>query len=220
VSGRPSAGDAMWTRSATTTYVAIEGPCCAGKTTLARGLLGCLADLAVCSVPCYADHVGGGRFLPPPVPSSLAEDEAGLHALLMIENDRLAGPRAGQYDAALLDRSVHTLLAHRYAIDQLTGLGCYEPASKTLSLSSAPAWPRLVLFLDVSQGAVEERNRGKFPADSLFIDARFNSAIRRYYESVTASGDAHIVWLDGELDAGKVVDSAETQIRALLRRPD
>ncbi len=121
---------------------------------------------------------------------------------------------------ALLDRSVHTLLAHRYAIDQLTGLGCYEPASKTLSLSPAPAWPRLVLFLDVSQGAVEERNRGKFPEDSLFIDARFNSAIRRYYESVTASGDAHIVWLDGELDTGKLVDLAETQIRALLRRPD
>ncbi len=134
----------MGNRSATTSYVAIEGPCCAGKTTLARTLLDCLADLAVCSVPCYADHVGGGRFLPPPVPTSLAEDEVGLQALLMIENERLAGPRAGQYDAALLDRSVHTLLAHRYAIDQLTGLGCYEPALKTLSLSATPVWPSLV----------------------------------------------------------------------------
>ncbi len=72
----------------------------------------------------------------------------------------------------------------------------------------------------MSQGAVEQRNRGKFPADSLFVDSHFNSAIRSYYESVTASGDAHIVWLDGELDTGKVVDLAATQIRALLRRPD
>lgn len=220
MSGRPSAGDAMRTRSATTSYVAIEGPCCAGKTTLARALLDCLADLAVCSVPCYADHVGGGRFLPPPVPTSLAEDEAGLRALLMIENDRLAGPRAGRYDVALLDRSVHTLLAHRHAVDQLTGLGCYELASKTLSLSPVPVWPSLVLFLDVSQGVVEQRNRGKFPADSLFVDSRFNSAIRSYYDSVAASGDGPIVWLDGELDSGKLVDLAETQIRALLRRPD
>lgn len=220
MSGRPSAGDARRTRFATTSYVALEGPCCAGKTTLARALVDCLADLAVCSVPCYADHVGGGRFLPPPVPISLGEDQAGLRALLMIENDRLAGPRAGQYDVALLDRSVHTLLAHRYAIDQLTGLGCYESATTTVSLSPAPAWPSLVIFLDVSQGAVEQRNRGKFPADSLFIDARFNSAIRSYYDSVTASGDAPIVWLDGELDSGKLIDQAETQIRALLRRPD
>lgn len=207
----------MTTRSATTRYVSIEGPCCAGMTTPARALVDCLADLAVCSVQCYADHVGGGRFLPPPIPASLPEDEAGLQALLTIENDRLAVARVGQYDVALLDRSVHTLLAHRYAVDQLTGLGCYESATKTLSLSPAPVWPSLVLFLDVSQGAVEQRNRGKFPADSIFIDARFNAAIRSYYDRVTASSDDRVVWLDGELDSGKLVDLAESQIRALLR---
>jgi hypothetical protein len=70
----------------------------------------------------------------------------------------------------------------------------------------------------VSQGAVEQRNLGKLPADSLFIDARFNAAIRSYYDSVTARGDDAIVWLDGELDSGKLVDLAETQIHALLRR--
>jgi hypothetical protein len=44
--------------------VALEGPCCAGKTTLGRLLVGALSDLRVAFVPCYADHAGGGRFLP------------------------------------------------------------------------------------------------------------------------------------------------------------
>src|SRR5689334_14066487 len=43
---------------------AFEGPCCAGKTTLAHLLSRRLNGLAAVVVECYADHVGGGRFLP------------------------------------------------------------------------------------------------------------------------------------------------------------
>jgi thymidylate kinase len=201
----------------TTSLVAIEGPCCAGKTTLANALMDRLADLAVTYVRCYADHVGGGRFLPAPVPASLAEDRAALEALLVIEADRMTIGRTGRYDLALLDRCVHTLLAHRYAIDWLTTLGCYESAARALSLSTAPGWPDLVIYLDVPQRAVEDRNQGKFPSDSIFIDAHFNAGIRGYYESLTVRGHDKIVWLDAELDGGKLLDLAESQIRALLR---
>jgi thymidylate kinase len=196
--------------------VAIEGPCCAGKTTLARALMTDFADLAVAYVECYADHVGGGRFLPAAVPGSLAEDRAGLEALLTIEADRLIPARSGGFDLAILDRSVHTLLAHRYAIEQLTGLRCYEPALHALSLSPVPGWPDLVIFLDVPQRAVEHRNRGKFPAGSIFIDARFNAGIRAYYEGLTARPDQSVVRLDAELDGAKLRDLAGSRIRALL----
>ncbi len=204
----------------TTRFIAIEGPCCAGKTTLARALVDGFADLAVAYVPCYADHVGGGRFLPPAVPRSLTEDQAGLGVLLEIEAERLAPVRSGQFDLAILDRSVHTLLAHRYAVEGLTGLPCYEPAVKTLSLSSGPGWPDLVIFLDVPQRAVDDRNQGKFSADSIFIDARFNAGIRGYYESLAAQGDRRVVWLDAELDGDKLRDLADSQIRALLAGRD
>ncbi len=187
---------------------------------MTAALLGFLNDLTVCSVPCYADQVGGGRFLPPPVPRSPADDAAALDALLTIEYERLAVVRAGTYDVTLLDRSVHTLLAHRFAIDQLTGLGCYEVAATTLSLSPAPIWPSLVLYLDVSQRVVEQRNRGKFPSDSIFIDARYNAAVRSYYGGLVASGDDLVVCLDGELEGSKLVDEAGTRVRNLLRRAD
>jgi thymidylate kinase len=200
--------------------IAVEGACCAGKTTLATALIGELADLAVGFVPCYADFVGGGRFLPDPVPTSLDEDQVALDALLEIEAARLAAVRSGQHDLALLDRSVHTLLAHRYAVERLTGLRCYEPAARTLSLSPTACWPDLVIYLDVRQRAVEDRNRGKFPTDSIFIDPRFNAAVRGYYEALTTGGVHKIAWLDAGLDRVKVVDLAQTRIRALLSGQD
>ena len=203
----------------TARLVAIEGPCCAGKTTLANALVDALADLKVAYVPCFADHVGGGRFLPRPIPESLAEDSAALEALLAIEADRLATVRTGRFDLALLDRSVHTLLAHRFAIDQLTGLGCYASAAEALRLSPLPGWPEVVVYLDVPQRAVGHRNRGKFPSDSIFIDARFNAGIRGYYESLAGRGDQAIAWLDAELDSGTLRQLAEAPIRALLRSP-
>ncbi len=88
MSARPNAGSAITGKQ----WVAVEGPCCAGKTTLSRGLLE-RDDRASRSrhVHCYADHVGGGRFLPRPVPESVPEDQAAIRALLQIEAERVAG---------------------------------------------------------------------------------------------------------------------------------
>ena len=91
--------------------VALEGPCCAGKTTLGRLLVRDLHGLAVTFVPCYADHVGGGRFLPRQEAGSVPEREQALRQLLIVEAGRLAQAPHG-CDVVLEDRSVHTLLAH------------------------------------------------------------------------------------------------------------
>jgi thymidylate kinase len=212
VSARPNAGDATTSKR----WVAVEGPCCAGKTTLSRGLLGELTDIAISHVRCYADHVGGGRFLPRPVPESVPEDHEAVGALLTIEADRVASARAATSDVVLMDRSVHTLLAHRYALQRVTGLPCFAPAERVIARSEAPAWPDLVLYLDVTQQAILDRNRGKFPPDSIFIDAEFNAGIRTYFADITDRGNAPIVWLDATLDPAKLLNIAELHIRELL----
>jgi hypothetical protein len=63
---------------------------------------------------------------------------------------------------------------------------------------------------------VEDRNQGKFPAGSIFIDARFNAGIRGYYESLAPEDAQRLLWLDAELDGDKLRDLADGQIRALL----
>lgn len=70
--------------------VALEGPCCAGKTTLARALVQDPPGLTVAFAPCCADHAGSGRFLPRQEARSVEEREHALRQLLVIEAARLA----------------------------------------------------------------------------------------------------------------------------------
>lgn len=218
MSARPSADDATAGDRATgKRWVAVEGPCCAGKTTLSQGLLAALTGNTICHVACFADHVGGGRFLPRPVPASVSEDQQALQELLAVEADRMSTARTAACHLVLMDRSVHTLLAHRYALDRVTGLACFGPAERVIARSTAPAWPDLVLYLDVTQQVILDRNRRKFPPASIFVDAQFNSGIRGYFARVVERKEADIVWLDGTLDPGKLVSIAEGRIRQLLR---
>jgi thymidylate kinase len=160
--------------------VALEGPCCAGKTTLGRLLIQELRELAVTFVPCYADHAGGGRYLPRQEADTVTEREQALRQLLPIEAGRIAQVPQ-QCDVLLEDRSVHTLLAHSYALQRKTGTDFLAPSERLLHSSPVPAWPGLVLYLDLPQGAVQQRNPGKFPPGSIYTDPDFNAAVRAYF---------------------------------------
>jgi len=195
--------------------VTIEGPCCAGKTTLGRTLVTVFDGFTVVRVPCYADHVGGGRFLPRPVPASVSEDAQALVALLAVEAERTAYAHAQPYDLALVDRSVYTLLAHRYALERRTGLGLSEPARQLLARSDLPLWPDLVLYLDLPQEAIEDRNQGKFEDGNIFIDPDYNAGFRAFFETLDADLPA-TVWIDATLTPVELRRMAERHVRALL----
>lgn len=192
--------------------VALEGPCCAGKTTLGRLLMQDLSDLAVAFIPCYADLVGGGRFLPRQEASSVAEREEALGQLLDVEAARrvLIPDRC---DVVLQDRSVHTLLANSYALEQMTGTGFLAPSTRLLRSSPVPAWPDLVLYLDVPQHVVHSRNQGKFPPGSIYTDPEFNSSIRAYFQRLAGWKAPHLDWLDATLDLRQLLRQAAARIR-------
>ena len=202
--------------------VAVEGPCCAGKTTLAHGLAHELSDLAVAYVKDYSDHVGGGRFLPHPVPNSIAEEQRALERFLSIEADRAAEVRssADQWDVVLIDRSIHTLLAHCHALTHLTGVDYIGLARDAVQRSSIPLWPDLVLYLDVSQDTINARNGGKFEDSSIFIDPDFNKGIRSYFLQLASLKQRQVVWLDATRDATMLRWVASEQVRALLDQQD
>lgn len=192
--------------------VALEGPCCAGKTTLGRLLLQELCELAVAFVPCYADHAGGGRFLPRQEADTIAEREQALRQLLLIEAGRLAQvPQA--CDVILEDRSVHTLLAHSYALQRKTGTGFLAPSARLLHASPVPAWPGLVLYLDLPQDAVPERNPGKFPSGSIYTDPDFNAAVRAYFRRLADRKTPPVAWLDATLELPDLARLAAARIR-------
>jgi thymidylate kinase len=192
--------------------VALEGPCCAGKTTLAGLLLPELHELAVTVVPCYADHAGGGRFLPRQEAATVTEREQALRQLLIIEAGRLARVAEG-CDVVLQDRSVHTLLAHSYALQRMTGTGFLTPSELLLRSSPVPAWPDLVLYLDLPQQAVHDRNKGKFPPGSIYTDQTFNAAVRAYFRRLAGRKTPRVAWLDATLELPELTRLAAGHIR-------
>jgi thymidylate kinase len=196
--------------------VALEGPCCAGKTTLAGRLTRDLPDLAVAFVPCYADHAGGGRFLPRQEADSITEREQALRQLLAVEAGRLAQV-PDRCDVVLEDRSVHTLLAHSYALQRMTGIGFLAPSSALLRSSPVPAWPDLVLYLDLPQEGVDDRNQGKFPAGSIYTDPEFNDAIDAYFRRLADRKTPRVVRLDATLSLLDLTHCAAAQIRQQLK---
>jgi thymidylate kinase len=191
---------------------AFEGPCCAGKTTLAHRLLTSLQGLRVAFVPCYADHVGGGRYLPRQEAKTVQERNEALQELLAVEAGRLAAAPPGA-DVILADRSVHTLLAHSYALEIMTGIGFLAPSVRLLSRSPIPAWPELVFYLDLPQEAVCARNRGKFPADSIYTDPQFNAAVRSYFLRLAGQKTPCLAWLDAMLEPAELTRVAEMRLR-------
>jgi thymidylate kinase len=193
-------------------YVALEGPCCAGKTTLGRLLVGALSDLRVVFVPCYADYAGGGRFLPRQEAASVAEREHALHQILTIEAQRMARVPAG-CGLILADRSVHTLLANSYALQWMTGTGFLAPSARLLRRSPIPAWPDLVLYLDVPQETIHRRNQGKFPPGSIYTNPVFNTAVRRYFRRLAGQKPTRVAWLDATLDLPELTQLAAVNIR-------
>jgi len=163
-------------------------------------------------VPCYADHAGGGRFLPRQQADTVAEREQALRQLLLIEAGRLAQvPQA--CDVILEDRSVHTLLAHSYALQCRTGTGFLAPSARLLRSSPVPAWPDMVLYLDLPQDAVPERNPGKFPPGSIYTDPDFNATVRAYFRRLASRKTPPVAWLDATLELQDLARLAAARIR-------
>lgn len=201
--------------------VAVEGPCCAGKTTLCANLATRLSGMRIAVVEDYAAFVGGGRHLPPPVPGSLAEERTAIQELLQIEERRFRPVRHGhdKLDLVLIDRSAYTLLAHAYALGSVTEEGYFELVRSEVNRSTAPYWPDCIIYLDISPEIVLARNRGKFATDSIFIDKQFNAGIRDYFEVITEAGSPPISWLDAECEPDSLCNQAVSLIRDLRRRP-
>jgi thymidylate kinase len=205
--------------ASTNSAAALEGPCCAGKTTLGHLLMQNLHGLTVAFAECYADHAGGGRFLPRQEARSVEEREQALRQLLSVEADRLARLPPGS-DLILADRSVQTLLAHSYALERMTGIGVFAPSVRLLRQSPSAAWPDLVVYLDLPQQAVHGRNNGKFAPGSIYTDPGFNAAIRSYFLRLAGRKTPRVAWLDATLELPELARLAEAQLRQIAGRRD
>ena len=180
------------------------------------------AERTIAYVRDYSDYVGGGRFLPTATPNSLEEEEEALGELLLIESQRTAHlPTTNSNDLILIDRSAHTLLAHCFALEGITGIGYGSLAEDILLRSSVPLWPGTIFYLDITDDAVRERNKGKFGGGSIFVQPKFNAGIRSYFAKLAAlGGSTRVIWMDATLSIHSLRELACVEVREFLSKMD
>jgi thymidylate kinase len=193
------------------TWVAIEGPCCAGKTTLGDGLRDRLGADHVAIIPDYADYVGGAPGMPSPDPSTLPDELAALDFLLDVEKRRFASHLpAPPPPIVLIDRSVLTLSAHCAGLDwrHADRSPFLADVDTRLAADPRPRRPEFVLYLDVSHPVQVRRNDGKFASESIFMDEAYNAGFRSWFARAHDAQKPQVSWIDSQQPVAAVLDEA------------
>lgn len=176
------------------TYVAIEGPVCAGKTTLIHSL----QPLGFTQIPEYVDFAFDNSFRLPKFPP-LSEEEArtSFHFYLELETKRK--PRIPLKGVVLLDRSVFTLLAFEAGARKLTNIDIFDWAIDQISLRQNELMiPDQVLYIDVP---VEESRRraaaaGMGTPDFLF-SPEFSSGFKDAFKEFSSKHPGRFTFVNG-----------------------
>lgn len=203
-----------------TLWLAVEGPCCAGKTTLGQRLRATMPTGHVTIIPDYADFVGGKAGMPNPDPASWDQERLALDALLAVEEVRarqhIPGPPP---PLVIIDRSILTLAGHCAGLDRRSPSrpAFAGQAEALLAADPRPRWPQAVVYLDVPHATQLERNRsGKFTADSVFMDAAYNAGFRAHFAAAAYAERLPTAWVDGTRPADAVAEQVRAFVVGLL----
>jgi thymidylate kinase len=199
--------------------IALEGPCCSGKTTLASILRSQLGYDQTVVFPDYVDAAGGIDNVPAPSAQTVEDELASLRFFLALDLDRW---RRGFLDCTnplfvILDRSVHTLLAHRYACEQISSMPVFEVSCQITGATNHRLFPEIVLYLDVPQRALDERYKQRGQLPSLFTDVNYNRNFRSYFVPELKVNRGKLSMLDGTLPTNDLAATANHIILSELR---
>ncbi len=173
--------------------VAIEGPSHAGKSTLIGSLSATFGEGRVITLPDYVDVVSDPDLIPRAPGESVQEELEALEFFLTLDAERWNARRVEltEQSIVLADRSYHTLLAHRYAIERLTGLPVFEPSCQEVAASTILRQPDLIIYLDVPQDVLDGRYESRVGGLSerqrlerlnlIFNRPDYNTHFREYF---------------------------------------
>jgi hypothetical protein len=72
------------------------------------------------------------------------------------------------------------------------------------------------VYLNLPQDVVRERNNGKFPSGSIYLDATFNAAIRSYFLRLADQESSRVAWLDATLDPAELARLTRVLLRQMI----
>ncbi|WP_030911033.1 dTMP kinase [Streptomyces sp. NRRL F-5126] len=163
--------------------IAVEGPSYAGKTTALRRLREAPYMREAVFADCYVKSIPRAEDIPRPATTSAAEQLAAFDTFMSIEADRTRHLVSHQ-GPVILDRSVDTLLAHAYALDEMYGFGVHDVAR--VRVAGLPHLrPDHTLYLDAPADVLASRRKAAghqaVEPDYFLHDSAFLGHTRDYF---------------------------------------
>ena len=211
--------------------IALEGCSHAGKTTLIKNLKKRLNSII--PLPDYVTYAGGDDKVPRAPAESVEEELQSLNFFLNLDERRWVEKieNESQPELVIADRSFHTLLAHRFAIENLTGMNVFDMCCEIAGNKPKILHPDLIFYLDTPQESLNQRYKiriSSVPVDGhtknynltekmklIFNKSEYNELFRKYFLPQLRYGATPIIVLDGSLPADEVADYAFLKIQAM-----
>jgi thymidylate kinase len=159
-----------------------------------------------CEAQDYCKIVGGGKNLPSPLPLSLEEEELALQTFSSLDLARRHHIQESGRPSALIDRSIHSLLAHCYALQEITDKHYYYLAQKIINVDRNFIDPDVVIYLDVPWEIAGTRNVQSVRREPVFVDYKFNILLREYFVKLKGIEKKPIYFLDSTKAIGVLAD--------------
>ena len=175
---------------------AIEGPVCAGKSTLIKG---CQRD-GIKTVPEYREYViAASRSFPNFPPKNEKEAKKNFHFLLGIEALRQQEHEASKSPITALDRSIFTLISFEAGAARLTGINIFDWALDEVTKNRAGViFPDHVFYIDIPMDIACGRAKLAGMGTSAFLFSRdFNMGMREAFNKFEMMWPGLITYLDG-----------------------
>lgn len=189
--------------------LALEGPAHAGKSTLAKNIKALLTTHKTIILPDYAE-VAGANALPQSPLETVSEELASFDSLIALDSHRTATGLASDPAAELMvmDRSIHTLLAHRLALRSLFGIELFERCCEIALTTGTVQWPSLIAYIDVPQSVLTSRYSQRSGELSILLDPSYNEQFRAYFIPTPRCRSVPLVLLDGKSSEADMADMA------------
>ena len=207
--------------------IALEGPSYSGKSTLAQGLKRELqSQYKVAILHDYVVAAGGSERIPYTPAKTPEEEIEALKFFLDLDQHRwMKGlSKCKNPKIVLIDRSVHTLLAHRFALTQTTELSVFSRSCQIALEHSGVIWPQRVFYIDITQEGLNARYRKYRPGSrrkcqkhvEIFQDPNYNEAFRGYFIPKIQYTSTPVIIFDGLSSRDVLIHNVLRYIRIVI----
>lgn len=175
---------------------AIEGPVCAGKSTLIER---CKRD-GIKTIPEYGEYViAASKSFPNFPPKDEEEAKKNFQFLLDIEALRQQEHEAGKSSLTALDRSILTLISFEAGAARLTGINIFDWAlDEAIKNRAGVIFPDHVFYIDIPMDIARRRAELAGMGTSPFLFSKdFNDGVRVAFDKFEMRWPGLVTYLDG-----------------------